>query len=862
MKFKTTLLFLFSFSVLFSQNNVKLDYLDEAAKGDLNYFEIVKKKKEEIKSYDLSKISNRKAIKQFNRWAYYWKDRVDELGNFPSANLGYFNADILDVNGKIKARDLQYQKSQFNTESWLNVGPQKLPEANGYSSRPQMGRLNTLLRIKHPTDRNQDILFVGAPNGGVWKSTDGGTSWSPKLDFLAGIGVSDIKTTPDATFANYTTKPIYVSTGDYDGRQANSIGVLKSTDGGETFVSTGLSYGLNQQQLLGNLHVIDENNVFVAGKFAVMRTIDGGATWTDSYVPNYNSPIGRGFGRMAVKGTEILVSGYFELAYTNDYNLGIWTTIELENSSNNRQAVTVGEDGSFYVQNKDGQVKKFNSTTRQISNLGSSVPGYNPQGGFNQALLVKNDMMISGAVNGSSSVNNGANWYKSLNGYWENNSSDGSNIHPDIHGIGPLDNDYEFWSVNDGGLIYIDYGNSPSTQRPTITYKSEDVIVTQSYSVAINPSADDDAYVIANQDNDTYSKVNGTWYSVAMGDGIQSAINYNNSNIRYTGNQNGFFVQTDTGFEGQLQGNGKRLTIPGVSFYYPLEINTVNPNILYAGGDEVYKIEDDFVLLMTNLNSGAGNVGEDSAITDIATHGNSIFVAGVNGLRFSSDGGTNWVTKNFNGGTINSVDFDGTNNDILYVSVSGYNAGSKIYKSSDGGTSFSNISGDLPNVVIKEILLKQNEASEILFAATEIGVYYSINGGVNWTRLGSGLPNVDVRDIDIHYTNDKLVAATFGRGLWEISIKNSTLSTDNFNEDKDLLSIFPNPTTNGILNINIKNANDYNYSIYNVVGGVVKSGKLDSSSTIDVSNLAKNIYILRVFNSKENYSTKFIKANN
>ncbi|WP_431167811.1 T9SS type A sorting domain-containing protein, partial [Tenacibaculum halocynthiae] len=92
--------------------------------------------------------------------------------------------------------------------------------------------------------------------------------------------------------------------------------------------------------------------------------------------------------------------------------------------------------------------------------------------------------------------------------------------------------------------------------------------------------------------------------------------------------------------------------------------------------------------------------------------------------------------------------------------------------------------------------------------------------------------------IDIHYTNDKLVAATFGRGLWEISIKNSTLSTDNFNEDKDLLSIFPNPTTNGILNINIKNAYDYNYSIYNVVGGVDKSGKLDSSTIIDVSNLA------------------------
>jgi photosystem II stability/assembly factor-like uncharacterized protein len=851
MKLKITYLLLFSFTLIYGQNKSdSFDYRKAANEGVLSYYEILVKKKAEIKNYDLSLLKNRKKVKQFNRWAYFWKDRVNVSGDFPSSNLGYYNADILNKDGKM-AEFRNFSKSN-SLESWVNIGPQDLPEANGYPNPPQMGRLNSLLRIKHPTDRNKDVLFVGAPNGGVWKSIDGGSSWSPKLDNVAGIGVTDIKTTADATFANYTTKPIYVSTGDYNGSNIASIGVLKSMDGGETYVTTGLSFNSNEGVFLGQLIVDNENTVLVGTSNEIKITNDGGVTWTDSFSPNLSGNL---FGRVVTSGKKAMYTSAYDIAFTTDYTSGNWITVLSNNTDTpSKYAVTLSESGEFYVQGMDGQIKKFNEGTNTFADFGTIPTGYEPQGGFNQTLIIRNNLIISGEVNATSSTNNGNSWYNSLNGYWEGVTSDGNYIHSDHHNMGILDGANEFWSVNDGGLSYIDYGNDPANQKPVITYKSSGVIVTQAYSVAINPAANDEAYVLANQDNDAFSKSNGKWYSVAMGDGIQSAVNYNNPNIRYAANQEGFLAQSNTAFEGQLQGNGENVSVPGASFYFPLEIHKTNPNILFAGGNEVYKIEDNSGLTITNLNSGVGQ------ISDIATHGNTVLVTGENGLKYSLNSGTNWVAVSKPAGTVNSVDFNASVNSILYATVSGYTAGNKVYKSIDSGATYTNISGDLPNIVMKEVMLKQGQTSEYLFLATELGVYTSNNGGVNWKKLGNGLPNVDVRDIEIHYTNDKLVAATFGRGLWEINIANSTLSTTTFSTAENVLNVYPNPSNTDVLNIRLSNGKKYNYLIYNAIGGIVQRGNLSETNAINISELAKNVYILKVYNNEESFSTKFIKG--
>jgi xyloglucan-specific exo-beta-1,4-glucanase len=831
---------------LIGQAQVSQNYKQIAKESEANYYQILTQARQEFSTMDLTIRENKRAKKQFERWAYYWQPRVNVDGTFPNANQGFFNAGILSPTGQLAKQNL-LKNSILSNENWSNIGPAQADlNDNGYVNYPQMGRLNVLLRIKHPTNRNQDVLLVGAPDGGIWKSTDGGTTWSPKLDFAAGIGVTDIKTVPGTTTANYLTRPIYVSTGDYDADQSKSIGVLKSNDGGETFNSTGLSYTASQEVIMGDLIVIDANTVFVGEQQFIKKTLDGGTTWTNAFDSTFSDAA---MGRAAVNGREIMFTGAFEVYYTSDYTTDSnWAAYETVNNYN-KKAVATDNTGDFYIQETDGTIKKFDKTNFTFSNYGNIPIIYSSQDGYNQALVFSNDLLLSGAVIGATSADNGVTWANTLNGDWTGAPDPGTYVHSDHHRMGQLDSSLEFWSANDGGLNYITYA-SPTDLTPTTTYLSTNVIVTQSYTVAINPSANDDTYLMANQDNDGYSKRNGSWFSVALGDGIQSAINYNTPDIRYAADQNGMISQTDTGFEGQLYGNGNSVTVPTANFYFPLEINKVNPNFLYAGSNDVYKIDATTGLSISPTTSGLTDV-----IT-IATHGNSLLAASASNIKYSGDQGTSWSTINLPTGAtgnISSVEYDATNNDIIYVSYAGYENNNKVFKTTDAGTTWTNISGNLPNIVTYEVMLKQNQSSEIVFLATEIGVYYTNNAGTTWSRLGQGLPNVNVRDIEIHYTADKLVAGTFGRGLWEVNIDNATLGSDSINAD---VTIYPNPTSD-VLNVKIDDNASFNYVIYNVVGGIVKEGKLNDKS-IDVSRLASNIYLLRLYNDATSITKKII----
>ncbi|AGC75392.1 putative secreted protein (Por secretion system target) [Nonlabens dokdonensis] len=832
------------------QAQVSQNYKQIAKESEANYYTIVTQARQEFSEMDLSIRKNSQAKKQFERWVFYWQPRVNADGTFPNELQGYYNAGILSNTGELQKPFIA--KSTQSNESWTNVGPAQADlNNNGYTNYPQMGRLNTLLRIKHPTTRSQDVLLVGAPDGGIWKSNDGGATWAPKLDFAAGIGVTDIRTVPGTTTANYLTRPIYVSTGDYDGQQSKSIGVLKSTDGGETFSSTGLTYTPDQQMTMGDIIVIDANTVFVAEKQFIKKTLDGGATWTNAYDSQFANSL---IGRAAFNGTEIMFTSGQEVYYTDNYNNDVnWDAYDFT-SNVNKKSVTTDANGDFYTQDQSGRIRKFNKTSRTFVDFGTIPPGYDSQSGYNQALVINNSLFLTGAVRGASSTNNGATWTNTLNEAWTGPTDSGVYVHSDHHRMGQLDTDLEFWSVNDGGLNYVTYASTTDI-KPTTTYLSSNVIVTQSYSIAINPSANDDSYLMSNQDNDAFSKRNGSWYAVNLGDGIQSAINYNNADIRYASDQNGGIVQTNTGFQGQLNGNGNFVSVPSASFYFPLEMNKTNPNFLYAGSNDVYKIDATNAM---NLTISPTNSGLTDLIS-IATHGNAIMAASFSSIKFSSNGGTTWTSIGLPTGTsgeISSVDFDGTNNNNMYVTYSGYNNNSKVFKTTNGGTSWTNISSNLPNIVTYEVMLKQNQSSEYLFLATELGVYFTNNSGTSWSRLGQGLPNVNIRDIEIHYTADKLVAGSFGRGLWEINIANSTLSSDSIDAPTVEVTVYPNPTSD-LLNVKIADSKQYNYVMYNVVGGIVKKGTI-SDKGIDVSELAQNMYLLRVYNDATSVTKKVI----
>ncbi len=855
MKNITTLLIMVFSIVTFSQS---IDYKAATAKKGSNYYDIVAQVRQELGAFNKNASKTEiKKHKQFERWAYFWKDRVDINGNFPNAFSGWYNAGIIDSRGRIKNSSNsanQNNKVSNSGQTWTNIGPQEVPDANGYPNNPQLGRLTNFLRYKHATDASQNVLFVSAPVGGVWKSIDNGTSWTPKLDQIAGIGVTDIKSS-SSDINNPGT--IYISTGDYDAKHINSIGVYKSTDFGETYQPTSLTFSLDEKEITSNLIVIDANTVIVGTNKYIKKTTNGGATWTNVFAHNYDDAV---LGKFHRNGNNIMCSDSWGGLFFSSNNGVTWSVLIPEGTSSARHAITTDQAGIFYVQNDNGQVSTYNpaDATPSLSNLGVPAVGYSTQGSYNQCLAVKDGLIISGVVDGINSDDSGNTWYVTLNNSWSDNTSAGSYGHADIHEIGTLDSGYSFWNVNDGGLNFVTY-SSIADEKPTVEYKSNGVIVTQLYSVAITPQTSTDNIIMGNQDNDGYSleMVGGspTWVTAGAGDGTCTAIDYSNPQIRYLGAQNGGLTRANNGFLGDVWGTSLNTPTAGAPFVWTLKMHSTIPETLYGGFADVYKSTDKGDT-WSNLNSGAG------AIEYIETFGNNLIIIGQNSAKKSTDDGVNWSTINQPEASakINSVSLDQNNINTLYTTVNGYVDGSKVFKSTDGGSTWINISAGLPNIIAKQVVLKQNQGQEILFLGTELGVYYKL-GSSSWTKLGQGLPNVIINDIEINYTQDKLVVGTYGRGLWEVSILNNTLGLDEV-EVSDLASpiLYPNPVEAGVLNIKLNDSyNNFNYQMYNVIGGLVKKGILVTGlNTIDVSNIATGIYVVRMTDGKTVSSQKVI----
>ncbi|MBC3757606.1 T9SS type A sorting domain-containing protein [Hyunsoonleella sp. SJ7] len=836
-------------------NAQSIDYQKAPTTPGSNYYDVVNAMRSSIaskKNIGKNTKADIKAEKQFERWAYFWKDRVDIDGSFPSTLQGYYNAGILDMNGRLRAKEASkhIMAKSSSGELWTNVGPQTVPDPNGYPNFPQMGRLTSFLRYKHATDASQNVLFISAPNGGIWKSNDNGATWTPKLDHIAGIGVTDIRSS--STDIN-NPGTIYVSTGDYDGAHIKSIGVLKSTNFGETYQSTGLSFSLEDQESTSNLIVIDANTVIVGTNKFIKKTTDGGATWTNVYTHTYNDAQ---LGKFHRNGNNIICCDSWGGLFFSSNNGNSWSALINEGVSSARHASTSDVNGVFYVQNKAGQVSTYNPSamTPTLTALGNPTTNYNPQGTYNQALTVKDGLIISGGVDGINTEDNGSVWYTTLNNAWQDNTSPGSYAHADIHEMGVLDSGYSFWACNDGGLIYFTYANK-SDEKPVVEYKSDGVLITQLYSVAISPQSENHK-IMGNQDNDGYSleMKDGSlkWVSALAGDGTCTAIDYTNPNIRYLGGQNGSLIRTDTGFANNYDGDVDITTPAGAPFVWTLKMNTTTSTTLYGGFGELYKSTNKGDT-WSNLNSGAGQ------IEFIETFGNNLFVVGQNGARKSTNDGSSWasIIEPEASAKINSLSFNQTNANIVYATVTGYINGSKVFKSTDGGSTWTNISSGLPNILAKQVLLKQNQGQEILFLGTELGVYFKI-GTEPWTKLGIGLPNVIINDIEINYTVDKLIVATYGRGLWEISINNATLGVEEQKlADSDAPKLFPNPVANGILNIQSKHEMDY--VIYNVLGGLVVNGQIKiGHNTIDTSKIASGVYVIRMTKGNLTSTSRFI----
>lgn len=272
-------------SITFAQSNEiqLLDYKAAAQKKNANFNQIVQtvrqqfeQKRQQLKQAGIVPEKDqgfREKNAQFERWAYLWQDRVNPDGTFPSSASGWNNAVQKDAN--LFSTSSQ-NRSSAATPTWTNIGPNDSSILNGWSYGAGIGRVNVVKR----SPLSKGYMLAGTAAGGVFKSLDLGSSWSPLTDQFAGLGVSDI------IFHPTNDNIIIVATGDYDASHMNSIGIMKSINGGASWTQT-LAFTLNQSVRIKHLYLDPNfavnNTIYCTATDGIYVSTNAGDTWTKEY---------------------------------------------------------------------------------------------------------------------------------------------------------------------------------------------------------------------------------------------------------------------------------------------------------------------------------------------------------------------------------------------------------------------------------------------------------------------------------------------------------------------------------------------------------------------------------------------------
>lgn len=748
---KKLLIFFIVPQFLFAQN-----WIDRMQDPKENFYEV----QEEFNAYWENKtIEKGKGWKQFKRWENFMEQRVFPDGvQHPELLMEEYN-------------NLQEANNQFNMlppNVWTQVGPSNVPlQANG--TKRGIGRVNTI--AFHPTDAN--TIYVGAPAGGFWKSVNGGQTWQTSTDFLTNLGVSDI--------AIHPTNPdtVYIITGDRDGGDTYAYGLLKSYDGGNTWQTTGLSFNITQYYK-GNRVLIDPNNpniLIVSTSNGIYRSVDGGNSFVNTFSISITSMEFHPTNSNVIYGGS---KGSTSIYKSSDNGI-TWAQAGTGLPSQSdvvRACVAVTADNPSVVYalfggNNNGFYGVYKSTnegltwTQQANSpnlLGWSTTGSDSDGqawydlAFEVSPQDENTLFVGG-VNCWKSTNGGQSW--NINTHWYGGGG-ATYMHADEHMLkyNPLNN--YIYSGNDGGLYYsADNGNN-------WTDISDGLQITQFYSLGVSQTVQDKVITGA-QDNGTFLKTTSNWDAVIGGDGMECIIDYTNANIMYGALYYGDIRKSTNG------GNSFSSIGPSNNGAWetPYELDRNDPNTIYIGYDELYKTTDggNNWSIITNNETNGGKIDE---IGVSKSNSNVIYFSDGPNIFTTTNGGNSWsnISNNLPYKTISYIIVHPTDANKVWVTLSGYTSGEKVYKTIDGGNTWINISGTLPNIPANCIVLDESSNLENLYIGTDLGVFTTDSTLTDWNMFNNNsLPNVIVSELEIQYQSNKLIAATYGRGLWNIDLQ-------------------------------------------------------------------------------------------
>ncbi|MCB0756518.1 MAG: hypothetical protein KDB98_13040, partial [Flavobacteriales bacterium] len=470
----------------------------------------------------------------YTHWKRYERQMRDHL--LPNGKTANASKLALDEFSRYEATNPFTQDRSSNTGNWSLVGPTDYVRyGDGYNGG--VGRVNCL--AFHPSDPN--TIFCGTPAGGLWKSTDMGGSWTCLTDGIPSLGIADICINPN------NPSIIYVLTGDSEAGDSHGVGVLKSTNGGLTWHSTGLSWNL-EDRLVGRKMIMDDDKpdtLLVGTSAGVFRTTNGGLNWTQT-----SSNSGTNDLEFKPGNTNIVYMATDSKVYRSSNNGQSWTDtlLTLTNSDRIELATSISAPEYLYAvagpQTDSLHFKGVFFSSESGNNLtleGNSpnILGYENDGNDNRAQSWYDLAIACNPTNGADIYVGGINiWRSFLNGqsgsfynisqWQEDLSSTSSYCHADIHDLVFSPNDNALFACTDGGLYRSTDGGVSFSKL------SAGMDIMQFYNIASHESSPD-RILGGTQDNGTNLKNtnSSTWKHVNGADGSSCAFSPSNSSTFY-----------------------------------------------------------------------------------------------------------------------------------------------------------------------------------------------------------------------------------------------------------------------------------------------------------------------------------------
>lgn len=686
-------------------------------------------------------------FKPFMRWEYHWRNYTNEQGYIVSSD------EFWDAwRQKNQSKTNRSATMSLPVSNWQPIGPFTHTNTGSWSSG--QGRVN----IVHVDPSNPNTIYLGAPAGGIWKSIDNGTTWTPLTDELPQIGVSGIA----VDYSN--SNVIYIATGDKDAGDSYSVGVYKSTDGGLTWNPTGTMGGSNPSRA-GDILIHPTNNqiLWCATNNGIYKTTNAGISWTQVQTGDFAQ------GNIRLKpsdpSTVYAVSNNRFYKSTNEGNSFTQINTGLPaNSSRLLLDVTPADANYIYILSANGSgdmqgiYRSTNAGTNwtKTSSNETSVIGdvfESPQAWYDLALAVSTtnaDEIYTGCLNVWKSTDGGVSVTKMNN--WSSPSAP-SYTHADIHYLGFHGN--RLFCGSDGGIYVSSNGGTNFTDL------TAGVQISQFYKIAVSKQSA--ANMVGGlQDNGGHAYSGGQWKNYYGADGMDTAINPNNPNQYY-----GFIQFGGSMYISNNAGNGTSGSVasPGVEGNWVTPLTANSAGDLFAGYNNLFKLVSGAWVQQNTTPIGSGNI---ELISVDPSNDNTMYVANGSGLYKSTDLGVTFTNVYSASSAITSIEVHSSDSSIVYLTTSG--VGGQVLKSTNGGTTFTNFSTGLPSIGKNIIVHQGRNTDNPLYLGTDLGVFYRDDSMTSWQPFDINLPNVSVTDLEVNLEDAKLVAATYGRGIWQTDI--------------------------------------------------------------------------------------------